>query len=101
MGKKINASLPSLSGADAAIVKGMLARGDRQHDIAAWFGVNSGRIAEVANGSRFCWIVAAEPSALPPVGPYPGASALAIAVNALHEARSTLRAAEAAIQFSR
>ena len=25
---------------DAAIVKGMLARGDRQHDVAAWFGSN-------------------------------------------------------------
>ena len=43
----------SLSEAEAAIVKGMLARGDRQHDIAAWFGVNSGRIANVANGSKF------------------------------------------------
>lgn len=35
----------SLTGTDAAIIKGMLLRGDRQHDIAAWFGVNGGRIA--------------------------------------------------------
>ena len=33
---------------DAAVVKGMLLRGDRRHDIAAWFGV-SGRIAEIMN----------------------------------------------------
>jgi hypothetical protein len=30
----------SLTSVDAAIVKAMLARNDRQHDIAAWFGVN-------------------------------------------------------------
>jgi hypothetical protein len=35
----------ALSDEDAAIVKGMLARGDRQHDIAAWFGVIGGLIA--------------------------------------------------------
>ena len=28
---------------DAAVIKGMLLRGDQRHDIAAWFGVNSGR----------------------------------------------------------
>ena len=38
---------------DAAIVKGMLARGDRQHDIAAWFGVNGGRIGEISTGAKF------------------------------------------------
>jgi hypothetical protein len=31
----------------------MLDRGDRQHDIAAWFGVNSARIGEIAKGDRF------------------------------------------------
>jgi len=36
-----------LTPADASIIKGMIARGDRHHDIAAWFGVNQGRIAEV------------------------------------------------------
>jgi hypothetical protein len=34
----------------AALVKGMLGRGDKQHAIAAFFGVNGGRIAEVAKG---------------------------------------------------
>ena len=37
---------------DAAVVKGMLARGDRQHDIAAWFGVNGGRIGEISTGAK-------------------------------------------------
>jgi hypothetical protein len=43
----------SLTEEDAAVIKGMLMRGDRQHDIAAWFGVNGGRIGEVACGQRF------------------------------------------------
>jgi hypothetical protein len=28
----------------------MIARGDRKHDIAAWFGLNQGRITEVEDG---------------------------------------------------
>lgn len=55
---------------DAAIVKGMLARGDRQHDIAAWFGVNGGRIAEISTGAKFATVKAVEMAALPPQGPY-------------------------------
>ena len=55
---------------DAAIVKGMLARGDRQHDIAAWFGVNGGRIAEISTGAKFAEVKSAEPEDLPPQGPY-------------------------------
>ena len=43
----------SLVNEDAAIVKGMLARGDKQHDIAAYFHVNGGRIAEIATGRKF------------------------------------------------
>jgi hypothetical protein len=33
----------SLTNKDASIVLGMIARDDRDHDIAAWFGVNQGR----------------------------------------------------------
>jgi hypothetical protein len=44
MGRRAEPSGIALNGADAAIIKGMLARGDRQHDIAAWFGVNAGRV---------------------------------------------------------
>lgn len=54
---------------DAAIVKGMLLRGDRQHDIAAWFGVNGGRIAEISTGAKFAEVEAAHQD-LPPPGPY-------------------------------
>ena len=59
----------TLSGGDAEIVKGMLERGDRQHDIAAWFGVNGGRIAEIAAGDEFADVKAANTD-LPPKGPY-------------------------------
>jgi hypothetical protein len=57
----------SLTNKDASIVLGMVARGDRDHDIAAYFGVNQGRIAEVKSGSH--GTVSAAPAAeLPPRG---------------------------------
>jgi hypothetical protein len=58
----------SLTNKDASIVLGMVARGDRDHDIAAWFGVNQGRIAEVKDG-KFGSISAASAHELPPKGP--------------------------------
>jgi hypothetical protein len=57
----------SLSNKDASIVLGMVARDDRDHDIAAWFGVNQGRIAEVKAGSHGS-IPIAQPQDLPPKG---------------------------------
>jgi hypothetical protein len=49
----------------------MLARGDKQHDIAAFFGVNGGRVAEVANGTcDYPSALPAEEGKLPPPGPY-------------------------------
>jgi len=60
---------PRLSAADAAIVKGMLARGDRQSDIAAYFKVNAGRVSEINTGKAFVNISAVLDS-LPPRGPY-------------------------------
>jgi len=59
-----------LSVSDAALAKGMLARGDRQHDVAAWFGVNSGRIAEIATGQKFSHVASAPAESLPEPGPY-------------------------------
>jgi hypothetical protein len=59
-----------LSAADAALIKGMLSCGDRQHDIAAWFGVNGGRVAAQA-------LAAIE--------------SLALAKSALAEAETTIR----------
>jgi hypothetical protein len=35
---------------DVPIILGMLKRGDRDHDIAAWFGVNQGRIKDAKDG---------------------------------------------------
>jgi hypothetical protein len=36
--------------ADIPIIIGMISRGDRHHDIAAWFGLNQGRIADTQEG---------------------------------------------------
>jgi hypothetical protein len=53
MSRRAEPSGITLDESDAAIIKGMLARGDRQHDIAAWFGVNAGRVAEIASSVKF------------------------------------------------
>lgn len=62
----------ALSKGEVAIVKGMLLRGDRQSDIAAYFGgdVNSGRISEINTGQRHPEVAAAPADQLPPPGPY-------------------------------
>lgn len=76
------ASGVKLNDDDAAIVKGMLIRGDRQHDIAAWFGVNAGRIAEIATGKTFSSTPPIEVEKLLPQGPYPsGREAIALIAN--------------------
>ena len=66
--RAINSGI-SLTEKDAGIVKGMLERGDRQHDIASWFGVNGGRIAEISVGKKFSYVLP-ERHDLPPRGPY-------------------------------
>jgi hypothetical protein len=66
---KGKASGYTLVATDAPIILGMVAREDRDHDIAAWFGVNQGRIAEVKDGSKFGTPAAAHTSTLPPSGP--------------------------------
>ncbi len=70
MSRRANKSGIRLSDHDAAIVKGMLLRGDRVHDIAAWFGVNGGRIGDISTGREFSWVRPALAEALPPPGPY-------------------------------
>jgi hypothetical protein len=54
---------------DVRLVKGMLHRGDRQHDIASWFGVNGGRIAEISTRAKHSDIIM-QKERLPPAGPY-------------------------------
>ena len=39
-----------LKATDAPTILAMFARGDREHDIAAWYGVNQGRVADVKGG---------------------------------------------------
>ena len=42
----------ALDRADAALIKGMLARGGKQSDIAAFFGTNGVRVAEIDTGQK-------------------------------------------------
>jgi hypothetical protein len=88
----------SLTESDAAIVKGMLARGDRQHDIAAWFGVNGGRVGEIATGARFPGVLPAPDEQLPPPGPYLSGREAAVLIDALGRARAALETAEGFIR---
>lgn len=82
-----------LTDGDASLVKGMVKRGDRHHDIAAWFGVNQGRIAEVKRGDLFPAAIEAPPAQLPPPGPYSSGRAAHKAVTALNDAKTTLQRA--------
>lgn len=100
MGRRACASGIFLSVSDASIVKGMLRRGDRQHDVAAWFGVNGGRIAEIATGLRFPEVNPAASDQLPPPGPYPAGKVAVAAISALSAARSALANAEAMMRHS-
>jgi hypothetical protein len=65
---RAKASGHTLTNHDASIVMGMISRGDRDHDIAAWFGVNQGRIAEVKEGKYGSTVTAAPAAELPPKG---------------------------------
>lgn len=93
MARRAESSGISLTEADAAIVKGMLARGDRQHDVAAWFGVNGARIAEIATGRSFP-SVRAESGRLPPPGPYLSGRDSTALISALQTAKAALDVAE-------
>jgi len=56
---------------EISIIKGMLARGDVQSHIAAYFGsTNSGRISEINTGLKGSDVAAALMDQLPPPGPY-------------------------------
>jgi hypothetical protein len=82
-----------LSRGDASLVKGMTERGDRHHDIAASFGVNQGRIADVNDGRLFPDAPTAPARDLPPSGPYTSGRSAQRAITALEEAKATLEAA--------
>jgi hypothetical protein len=89
-----------LSLTDACQVLGMLDRGDHQHNIAAWFGVNPGRIAEVKGKELFPEAEPASQEQLPPPGPYLSGRAAAAAVQALEEAKNALDLARARMEMT-
>jgi len=88
-----------LTDREIAIVKGMLRRKDRQHDIAAYFGVNGGRIAEVATGDTGPDISPADASLLPPPGPYLAGRSAILARDTLLEAHRMIASALAGIDM--
>jgi len=47
------ASVHTLTSQDIADIKQRLLRGEYQHDIAAKYGLNQGRISEINTGKRF------------------------------------------------
>jgi hypothetical protein len=59
-----------LTASDASIVKGMLARGDKNETVAAYFGVNQRAISHIRSAKTFDWSAAAPAGDLPPPGPY-------------------------------
>ena len=80
---------------ETCVVKGMIARGDRQHDIASYFGVNGGRIGEIATGTNVYPNAQPAPEAeLPPPGPYLTKFAVQSVIDALNEALEALELAE-------
>lgn len=78
-----------LSDAEVAIVKGMLLRGDKNQDIAAYFGVNQGRIAEINTGQDRPNILA-KINSLPPAGPGMSGRATEQAKQALLQAKAAI-----------
>jgi hypothetical protein len=93
---KAPASGITLGYRETCVVKGMLARGDRQHDIASYFGVNGGRIGEIASGTNIYPNAQPAPEAdLPPPGPYLTKYAVQSVIDTLTEALAALDLAEA------
>lgn len=64
--KRAAVGSPTLLPNDIAEVKGMLIRGDRQSDIAAWYGVNIGRINEINKKVMHLSIPPLDAKLLPP-----------------------------------
>jgi hypothetical protein len=89
---KAPASGITLGYGETCVVKGMLARGDRQHDIASYFGANGGRIANDAG--NYPNAQAAPEADLPPEGPYLTKYAVQSIIATLNEAIAALDLAE-------
>lgn len=76
MEKQTRTKAPSsgvkITTSDAALIKGMSNRGDRQADIASYLGINQGRVNEILTGMnrKFLSVEPATEDELPPPGPY-------------------------------
>lgn len=80
----------ALNDQDVATVKGMLARGDQQRDVAAYFGIREERIGAVLKGDFGAHVSPAEPDMLPPPGPYLSGRTALRAVDTLISLRSLI-----------
>nr|WMC98890.1 hypothetical protein RAR13_09410 [Aminobacter aminovorans] len=58
----------SLTSNDGKTIVAMAGRGDKHHDIAAYFGENQARVAEVLSGQMFGPLQPAPVNGLPPKG---------------------------------
>ena len=67
---KIDGEDRELTDIDAALAKGMLKRGDKQHHIASYFGVDARAVSHIKNGKTFPNVSEAKSLDLPPPGPY-------------------------------
>ncbi len=100
---KVDGDDVELTDGDAAMIKGMLIRGDKQHHIAAWFGVDSRAVSHVSTGKTHVNVKALEPRLLPPPGsfrPDPvfvGFYRMMVEVNELWE-KEKLKAAKALLE---
>jgi hypothetical protein len=68
----------------------MLLRGDRQHDVAAHFGVNAGRVADIATGKKLIEVFAADPASLPEPGSFFSLLDRASLVDTIHHLRKLI-----------
>jgi predicted XRE-type DNA-binding protein len=50
---QIRKSSPRVTAAMASKIRTLVAKGMLQHDAAALFGINQGRVSEIVNGKRF------------------------------------------------
>lgn len=82
----------------AALIKGMLLRGDKQSDIAACFLTNGGRVSEINTGQTYGHVAPAPPDELPPPGPYSSPYDLWKSQRELWRTRAALEAASDSIQ---
>ncbi|HWM32277.1 MAG TPA: hypothetical protein VNO69_11345 [Methyloceanibacter sp.] len=85
MADRAPASGNQVTDEDLPVILAMLARGDRKHDIAAWFGLNQGRIKGAEEG-KYGTPPLAHQSALPPSGsPGPKALGARVAMEQVHQ----------------